>query len=137
MHREILCGGHDHAASGFVHSAGGNTALRLGIADGSRSAPTRIGSAHYGSSGAPGLYRWARRSVHHRRLGPAACPGQKPGHPESVAVDLGGRRQPLQDIWLAAELAGALPQWPRAPSPQWHRWSAVARGAWRRQAVGG
>ncbi len=64
----------------------------------------------------------------------AARRGQQPGHPQSVAVDVGGRRPCLQKAWPATGLGRPLVQRPGTSRPARHRWPAAACGDWRGQA---
>lgn len=52
----------------------------------------------------------------------AAGGRQKPCDSQSVAVDLGGRRQRLQEGWAAPGAGGPVVERPGAAGPAWHRW---------------
>src|SRR5262245_4083080 len=54
----------------------------------------------------------------------AAGRGQESGDPQSVAVDVGRRRQPLQEVWPATGPGGDVVERSGAPGPAGHRWPA-------------
>jgi hypothetical protein len=66
----------------------------------------------------------------------AAGRDEKLRHPQSLAMDLGRRRQPVQEVWPAVGLGGAGVEWPGASGAPRDRWPAVAGGAWRGETRG-